>query len=45
MSYDDFKQLCRKSWEEEYIYLCINRTKGRDQGRYCVCKESKNIYI
>ena len=24
MSYDEFKELCRKSWEEDYNYLCID---------------------
>ena len=41
MSYDDFKELCRKSRDEEYNYLCIDRSKKRDQGRYCICNESK----
>ena len=41
MSYDEFKQLCRKSWEEDYNYLCIDRSKKRDQGKYCICNESK----
>ena len=45
MSYDEFKQSCRKSWEEDYNYLCIDRSKKRDQGRYCICNESKNTYI
>ena len=45
MSYDDFKELCRKSWEEEYNYLCIDRSKERDQGRSCICNESKKTYI
>ena len=44
-SYDEFKELCRKSWEENYNYLCIDRSKRRDQGRYCTCNESKNTYI
>ena len=45
MNYDEFKDLCRKSWEEDYNYLCIDRSKKRDQGRYCICNESKkNIY-
>ena len=44
MHYDEFKELCRKSWEEEYNYLCIDRSKKRDQGRYCICNESKNTY-
>ena len=45
MSYDDFKHLCRKSWDEDYNYLCIDRFKERDRGRYCIYNESKNTYI
>ena len=45
MNYDEFKKLCRKSWEEVYNYLHIDRSKKRDQGKYCICNESKkNIY-
>ena len=44
MSYDELKELCRKSWEEDYKYLCIDRSKKRDQGRYCICNESKKTY-
>ena len=46
MGNDKFKQLCKKAWEGEYKYLCIDRSKKRDQGRYCNCNESKkkNIY-
>ena len=45
MIYDEFKQLCRKTWDEDYNYLCIDRSKKRDQGRYCICNESKNTYV
>ena len=45
MNYDEFKELCRKSWEEDYNYLCIDRSKKRDQGKYCICSESKKTYI
>ena len=45
MNYDEFKELCRKSWEEDYNYLCIDRSKKRDQGRYCIYNESKNTYL
>ena len=41
MNYDEFKELCRKSWDEDYNYICIDRSKKRDQGRYCICNESK----
>ena len=29
MNYDEFKELCRKSWEEDYNYLCIDRSKKK----------------
>ena len=45
MKYDEFKDLCRKSWEEDYNYLCIDRSKKRDQGRYCISNESRKTYI
>ena len=45
MSYDEFKELNRKSWEEDYNCPCIDRSKQRDQGRYCICKESRKTYI
>ena len=45
MNYVEFEDLCRKSWEEDYNYLYIDRSKKRDQGNYCICNESKNIYI
>ena len=45
MNYDEFKDLCRKPWEDDYNYLCIDRSKKRDQGRYCICNESKNTYL
>ena len=44
MSYDEFKDLCRKSWEEEHNYLGFNKSRKRDQGRCCACNESKNTY-
>ena len=45
MSYDDFKQLCRNSWEKDYIYLRIDRSKKIDQGRHCIYNENKNTYF
>ena len=44
-NYDEFKELCRKSWEEDYKYLYFDRSKRRDQGKYCICNESKKTYI
>ena len=45
MNYDEFKDLCRKSWEEDYNYLYIDTSKKRGQGKYCICNESKRTYI
>ena len=45
MNYDEFKELCGKSWEEDYNYLYIHRFKKRDQGKHCICNESKKTYI
>ena len=45
ISYDEFKELCRESWEEDHNYLCIDRSKKRDQGRCCICNESKNTDV
>ena len=45
MNYDEFKDLCRKSWDEDYNYLCVDRFKKRDQGKYCIYNENKNSYI
>ena len=33
MSYDEFKEICRKAWEEDYNCLSIDRFKMRDQER------------
>ena len=41
MNYDEFKELCRKSSEEDDNYLYIDRSKKRDQGKHCICNESK----
>ena len=45
INYDEFKELCRKSWEEDYNYLYIDRSKKKDQGKYCICNESDKTYI
>ena len=45
MNYDEFKDLCRKSWEDDYNYLSIDRSKKRDQVKFCICNESKNTFL
>ena len=36
MSYNEFREVCGKSGEEDYKYLCIDRSEKRAQGRYCI---------
>ena len=31
MNYDEFEDLCRKSWDEDYNYLYIDRSKKKEQ--------------
>ena len=45
MNYDEFKELCRKTWEEDYNYLYFDRSKKRDQRKYCIYIESKKKNI
>ena len=53
MSYDEINELSRKSWDDEYNYLCVDRYKEREtererernRGRYCIDIESKNTYL
>ena len=45
MHYDEFEQLSKISREEEYNYLCIDRSKKQDKGKYGFCKEVKNTYL
>ena len=44
ISCGEIEQICRKSREEDYNYLCTDRSKERDHGTYCICNENKNIY-
>ena len=37
MSYDEFK----KPWDEDYNYLCFDRSRKKDQERYFFVKEAK----
>ena len=44
MSYDEFKQMCHKAWDEKYNYLCIDMTKNKNDGKYRIFNESKTTY-
>ena len=45
MKYDEFKEMCRKAWSEEYKYLCIDMAKNKNESKYFILSESKNTYI
>ena len=41
----EFREMCHKGWNERFSYLCIDMTKNKDEGKYCIFNESKTIYI
>ena len=45
MKYDEFKEMCQKAWDEKHNYLCIDVTKNKNDGKYCIFNESKTTYI
>ena len=45
MIYDEFKEMCRVAWSEKFNYLCIDMTKNKNDGKYCIFNESETTYI
>ena len=45
MNYDEFKEMVRKTWSERYNYLCIDKNKNKNDGKYRFFNESKNTYF
>ena len=45
MKLEEWKQLCRKSWENDYDYLQIDRFAKIGNGRYTIRNCNKNNYI
>ena len=45
MKYDEFKEMSLKAWDERFNYLCIDMTKNKNDGKYCIFNESKTTYI
>ena len=41
MKYDEFKEMCQKAWSERFNYLCIDKVKNKDDGKYRIFNESK----
>ena len=33
MNYDEFKQICHKAWDEKFIYILIDITKNKNDGK------------
>ena len=45
MKYDEFKEMCHKTWSERFNYLCIDETKNENEGDYRFFNESKTTYL
>ena len=45
MNLDEWKQLCRKAWENDFDYLQIDRIAKIGNGRYTIRNCNKNNYI
>ena len=45
MNLEEWKQLCRKSWENENDYLQKDRFAEIGNGRYIIRNCNKNTYI
>ena len=45
MSNEEFQRSCRKSWEVEYNYLCVDEPEMKNGGNIFIPNESKVNYI
>ena len=45
MKYDEFKEMCHKTWDERYNYLCIDMNKNKNEGKCRIFNESRTTYI
>ena len=45
MDYSEFKEMCRTVWSEKINYLSIDMTKKKNDGKYHIFNDSKNIYF
>ena len=39
MKYDEFKQICCKTWKETFNYLCIDKARNKKEGKYRFSKK------
>ena len=45
MKYDEFREMCHKTWSEKFIYLCIDMSKNKNEGKYRIFNENKTTYF
>ena len=45
MKYDEFKEMCQKTWSEKFNYLCIDMSKNKKDGKYRNFNKSKPTYF
>ena len=45
IKYDEFEEMCHKTWSDRFNYFCIDMTKNKDGGNYRIFNESKTTYL
>ena len=45
MNYNEFKEMCQKTWDERFGYLCFDMTKNKNEGKFRIFNENQNTYI
>ena len=45
MKNDEFKETCRKAWNEKFNYLCTDVARNEKEDKYRIFNESKNTYF
>ena len=37
--------MCHKAWDERFNYICVDMTKNKNEGKYCIFNENKATCI
>ena len=45
MKFNEFKEMCQKTWSDRFNYLFIDMTKNKKEGKYRIFNENKTTYI
>ena len=40
MEYEDFNEMSRKTWRENFTFPCIDMVKNEDEGKYRILKDT-----